>query len=157
MPIVETVNGRNYRVGDIITIKDGANKTIHCTPNLKCIIYCRNKNDKNLIGLQAMQEQSHWHDLDGHLDPGYGYWVNSDTFRRIVSQGPEKVKVVKSFKIGEIDLKGKTGKVVGFIEDKKYPSTFVEFEENVGGCSADGLGKRGHCVAIPKSALSNTE
>lgn len=31
---------------------------------------------------------------------------------------------------------------------------FVEFEEDIGGCSCDGLGKKGHCIAVSKEILA---
>lgn len=42
-------------------------------------------------------------------------------------------------------------KVLATLPNDDY---FVEFEEDVGGCSCDGLGKKGRCIAVSKEILA---
>ena len=50
-----------------------------------------------------------------------------------------------------VDLKGRSCRMLAGFEDG---TVFVEFEEDVNGCSADGLGKAGHCVAVNTKVLT---
>jgi hypothetical protein len=49
------------------------------------------------------------------------------------------------------NLKGLRCEIITQLEDGNY---FVEFEEDVGGCSCDGLGRRGHCIVVSAHSLT---
>ena len=50
------------------------------------------------------------------------------------------------------DLRGKKCKPLAVVGNSDY---IVEFAEDIGGCSGDGLGKLGHCVAVDKKLLKS--
>lgn len=61
--------------------------------------------------------------------------------------------IAKDFEIGGKNVKGAEVRVLGQFSDRKNSFTVVEFKENVGGHSGDGLGKRGHCWSVPAGTL----
>jgi len=50
-----------------------------------------------------------------------------------------------------VELGGKPCRMLAGLDDG---TVFVEFNEDVNGCSADGLGKAGHCVAVKTKILT---
>jgi hypothetical protein len=50
-----------------------------------------------------------------------------------------------------VNLEGKPCHMLAGLEDG---TVFVEFEEDVNGCSADGLGRAGYCVAVNTKVLT---
>ncbi len=61
--------------------------------------------------------------------------------------------IKKDFEIGGKNMKGAEVTVLGTFADGKNSFSVVEFKENVGGHSADGLGKKGHCWSVPAGTL----
>lgn len=61
--------------------------------------------------------------------------------------------ISKDFEIGGKNMKGAEVKVLGIFAKGKDAFSVVEFKENVGGHSADGLGKKGHCWSVPGGIL----
>ena len=56
-------------------------------------------------------------------------------------------KVVKPYKFRGRQLEGKPVRVLGTLSDSQH--AVVEFNEDVGGHSADGHGKKGRCLILP--------
>lgn len=67
---------------------------------------------------------------------------------------PKNLRISQKFMFRDKNLEGMPCKKLSVLEGGDY---FVELEENVGGCSCDGLGKAGHCVIIPSNILSEIE
>lgn len=106
-----------------------------------------------LIGLYSPQSIKGWGDLDGMVPQGHGSWQDSRyllNFFELIQQ--DKV-VAKDFNFKKRNLKGMRCKVVHY--NRSQGHSFVEFDENVGGGSADGLGKAGFCVVLPSELLEN--
>lgn len=55
----------------------------------------------------------------------------------------------------DMNFKGRNlkGMKCQFLIEVDSDTAFVELEEDVGGCSADGFGKTGHCVVVNKGIL----
>lgn len=105
-----------------------------------------------------------WGDLKGMCGDNHGFWISPGAvltgikiIRTHAVQGDTpinssngKVRYIKS----ELIFKRKSliGKKCTIIRPFKRfsdsSSYFVEFEENIGGCSCDGLGKSGHCLPV---------
>lgn len=106
-----------------------------------------------LIGIVSNQPNAvDWGDLDGMVAPGTGLWIDSRYLAQYFDLSISKTMIVKDkFMFRRKNLEGMKCRTVGTLPDNK--SSFVEFDENVDGCSADGLGKAGHCVIIPHEYL----
>lgn len=67
--------------------------------------------------------------------------------------GPIKKKqyyITKDVVLKKRNLKGLECKIITPLDSN---NVFVEFEEDVGGCSCDSMGKRGHCIAVRSDCL----
>lgn len=126
------------RVGNIVTI--------HCI---------REEDDgRFLIGLYSKVPISNWNNLENSVEEGQGYWVRSNDINSMLTQiGSCVVVIAKDFKFKKHNLKGMQAKLLCRTSFKT--SCFIELEEDVGGGSADGTGKAGHCVVVPSEVLSN--
>lgn len=104
-----------------------------------------------LVGLHSPDERiDGWGDLDGHTGNRRGWWVSANELSGCIIEGNDDFEVSKDIEHRGVKLKGKTCRRLATMSDG---SIFVEFDEDVNGCSADGLGKTGHCVALSPSAL----
>lgn len=107
------------------------------------------------IGLESDRRIESFHDLNGMTKEYYGYFFNfSDFLKGHFVVVPEEMLVAKSWIFKKKELKGHQCKFLGSVTDK---FAYVEFKDNVGGGSADGLGKAGHCVVIPKDVLAEVK
>jgi hypothetical protein len=91
-----------------------------------------------------------WHDLEGELPNRTAFWVTESELITCFAFAVNEAEVKDDIMLKNRNLKGMTGKILGLMDKYFY---FLEFDEDVGGCSADGLGKAGHCVAINKKHL----
>jgi hypothetical protein len=92
-----------------------------------------------------------WGDLDGEVENRKGWWINKDNLAKCVSGWGGTYEVSVKLEHRGVNLKGKSCRMLAGLDDG---TVFVEFEEDVNGCSADGLGKTGHCVAVNTKLLT---
>jgi hypothetical protein len=92
-----------------------------------------------------------WHDFEGEVEECSGHWVELNNLLKYFDIQSQNARITKDIYIRNRNLKGMVGKIVAIGE-----LAFVELNEDVGGCSADGLGKAGHCVAVPVHAIEST-
>lgn len=108
--------------------------------------------DSKTIGIYSERSHPNWGDLDGTVALEHGYYVDpmtlKDNFERIGVQ----YFVSETYKYNDIDLTGKVCNVLYITSDRE--TSFVEFEDDIGGGGCDGLGKHGHCIAMPSYLLS---
>jgi hypothetical protein len=64
------------------------------------------------------------------------------------------MEITKDVEFKKHPLKGMKCRIVTSLSNGDH---IVELEENVGGLSADGLGKQGHCVVISPSHLKTVK
>ena len=92
-----------------------------------------------------------WHNLDGMLPSRAGYYIREkhliDAFTRV----SDTMFISKPFSFKRRDLKNMKCKTISPMPGGK--EMVVEFDEDVGGCGADGLGKAGHCLVVPNNVL----
>ena len=91
-----------------------------------------------------------WHDLDGQVDSGRGRWFGATELGQYIDVPDGQVVINK-----DINFKGRNlkGMKCQFLIEVGADTAFVELEEDVGGCSADGFGKAGHCVVVNRGIL----
>ena len=92
-----------------------------------------------------------WHNLEGLVPSHQGYWVTREQIFTCVDLiGEKDLKIKGNLTFKGKKLKGKKCKILSSLEDG---SMFVEFDENIGGTSCDGLGHRGHCIVVDPEML----
>ena len=109
------------------------------------------------IGVTSKKALKSWGDLNGQTASGHGLWLSIevvDKYFKLDHVG-RKMVIKNKFMFKRKDLRGKTCKIVGNLPNSKI--TFVELQEHIDGCSADGLGKAGHCILISQEHLKKVE
>jgi len=106
--------------------------------------------DKRL-GIRSEKRLEGWGDLDGLVPRRQGYWATREVIHDNFDLVEPKFIVNANVQHKKHSLKGMKCTLLRDIGDGEY--SFVELEENVGGGSADGLGKAGHCVLVPAGSL----
>ncbi len=107
----------------------------------------------NNIGIVSEKYIEGWGSLNGRCEEGYGLWVTMNFFTKHfkINSSTRRALIKDEFIFRRKDLKGKVGNMISQLPGSEL--FFVEFDENLGGCSADGLGKAGRCVMIPKKHI----
>jgi hypothetical protein len=121
------------------------------------VIKERNDSDNRfLIGLVSEIPNGNWSNLDGAVAPGHGYYFRRrELFSYFVPIIMERMMINDSYTFRKLELQGMECNMLAFLPDGK--SVFVEFDKDVGGCASDGLGKAGHCLAVPKEILKKVK
>lgn len=137
------------KIGDVFVAKPAALGS-YVEHDCEFRVGCMQEGEAS-IGLISAVRQPNWHGLDGATDHGHGWWVThselAGNFREIASN----VVITKTIMYKKHNLKGLKANTI--TRDSTGKFYFVELEENVGGGSADGLGKHGHCVMVPTNAI----
>jgi hypothetical protein len=87
--------------------------------------------------------------------PYQGLWIDSGTLFSFFELFHCQKMITEDFNFKKRNLKGMKCRIL--CHDSKQDQCFVELDDNVGGGSADGLGKTGHCVVLSSSLLKNAE
>lgn len=124
------------------------------------IVLIDNYEDKQYeIGVYAPDAPDGWHDLDEEIDEPNGYYFSHEDFVNYFRRDNAYKILGKTFYFaGSTELKGRrlTGLKCKVLK-KSQSHMLLEFEENIGGSSGDGIGKSGHCLisAYRKDYLSD--
>jgi hypothetical protein len=152
--IIFTKGPVSYVLGDIITLNQRAEDSHVAKAGTKVELYMRHFDyGDEMVGLYSSSGIPGWGDLDGEVSTGKGWWINIDELRSMVESpimDKRRNRISKDFEFNGRNLKGLEGVPLALIETGEM---FIELDENVGGGSADGLGKRGHCVLVPRKYL----
>ena len=158
MPKLIMLNHKVYELGDMVTLNEEGERRGIGPAGLMVQLYDWHPDEHKVIGLYCEDSLSNWGTLDGEVSDQHGWWINIDELD-ICVVNPNKnrsVKIInKSLNIGGIELKGKECKLLCPIQNTDM--VFVEFNEDVNGCSADGLGKRGYCLGVPTNVLKDVK
>ena len=142
-------DGMPVKVGSYLEVINPDFCRTGATIRVKTII---GKGDCVEIGIYSNIAQPGWHDLDGRVSNGHGYWMDRKSFVRFL-RPKDILKYVVSgdIKYKNISLKGMRCKIL----HSNYNDThcFVELEKDVGGGSGDGTGKKGHCIVLDGNIL----
>ena len=154
MPSALVIKGRLFNWGDKVMLNRIASDNGICPPGTIVELFMWHPEHEDTVGVYSNSPISNWHDLDGEVPSRRGWWLTVGELAMYIDFISEKVQVVaKDFEFNGISLKDKECRVLASIE--RTGLVFVEFDEDIGGCSADGLGKRGHCAAIPQKFLKD--
>lgn len=150
MPV--KLNGRMFNTGDNVTLNNRARHHIPgVSEGLTVEIHIIRAGQPPVVGLYSPGGRiDGWADLDGNVSSRRGWWISTEELELCVHEGAGEYEVTKSFEHRGVQLKGKACKHLVTMHDG---TVFVEFDEDVNGCSADGLGKAGHCVALDRKIL----
>lgn len=147
MPI--RMNGRLYSQGDVVVFNHQARAHTGAPSGLRVELYSLASNGK--IGLYSLDHKvGGWNDLNGEVDDYRGWFIDASELEGIIERSDARYEINKSIVYRGKELKGMPCKVVASIEGHLV---FVELDEHVDGCSADGLGKAGHCVAVSDRSI----
>jgi len=156
MPIM-LENGRMITVGEDIYLSKAAQDRGIGPKGQLIQIYELHPESSDTVGLFSETVIDGWSDLDGEVDNGHGWYVSIKDLNWIIESNEGRMKIVtRNFEFNGVRLKGNKCKFLSVLEGTKDNLAFVEFEEDIGGCSADGLGKRGHCVAVPRKIIKDS-
>jgi len=149
MPSSVKLNGRIYHKGDSITFNQQARGILYAPAGLTVKILFINGSSVGLYSPHALDE---WGDLDGEVDSQHGWWIDTNHLEQCVEGYYEGTyEISGKLEHRGVELGGKPCRMLAGLDDG---TVFVEFNEDVNGCSADGLGKAGHCVAVKTKILT---
>lgn len=147
------IGGKAFSFGDRIMLNHACGAAGVAPAGTIVELICWNDDHENMVGVYSETPIAAWHELNGEVDMNHGWWLSLDELEMFIDWpgGARRFIVYKDFEYNGIQLKGKECTFHTGID--KTGLSFVEFDENLGGCSADGLGKRGHCIAVPSKFL----
>ena len=105
------------------------------------------------IGLKASypHENDDWHNLDGLVPQYQGRWFSpQDILHCFNIPGKDVYYIQKDLEVRGRNLRDMSCRILSYSNSN---SVFVEFEEDIGGCGADGLGRKGHCLLVEGDIL----
>ena len=143
MPSTIKLNGRLYQKGDVLTFNKAAPDICRAPANLRVQIMFIRDGSAGLYSLD--QRVDSWSDLDGEVDDNRGWWIGKRELEKCIRAFGDQYEIAGPLKHRGVELEGMPCHSLAGLEDG---TVFVEFERDVNGCSADGLGKSGHCVAV---------
>lgn len=149
-------NGQTLAIGDHVTLSAEAQIKGIGPAGHSVQLYEMHPDDDHVVGLYSDTQLAGWGDLDGEVGDNHGWYVNVQDLIWLLEWNQGKAKIINSnFEFNGVQLKGSECKFLSSIQNTKDKLVFVELNEDVGGCSADGLGKRGHCVAVPSKIIKD--
>lgn len=85
-----------------------------------------------------------------------GYWLTLwvGDFVKMFSRQPTSFQIVnRDYMYKKKNLKGERCRIIAVLS---FRDVFVEMENNIGGGSCDGTGRKGHCIPIKKEFLTSS-
>lgn len=127
------------RIGDIAKIVE--------------IRLARHVTDSKILIVRIGNPHLNWGNLDGMVPnrTGMQLYLGDLLHYFDLSNTSEKVYISKDLTFKNRNLKGLDCKMLATLPNG---DRFVEFKEDIGGCSCDGLGKRGHCITVDEGLLA---
>lgn len=106
---------------------------------------------ESYVTLCRDEPHPNWGDGEGATEPGYGLLIVADNYTAyFTDKSHSRLQINEDVEFRGRNLKGMVGHPLTKFGRKEM---FLELDEDVGGCSCDGIGKRGHCVLVPRGAL----
>jgi len=142
------------RVGDVVAITEyGAQNYPYGQQGdrAEVINIDLNKSRISRSSIYLRRDTSHpnWSDAGGNTPPGKGVVISVSEFMEVYERCEIEMVVSKHIIHRGRDLIGmpcrtivRSGRMFG-----------VQFKEDIGGCSCDGLGKRGYCLLVNNNCL----
>lgn len=146
------IGDRRIKIGDKLRSNNNANDNGLCPPNMLVTVKTFRNDGEILIGLCSDQRVDGWGNLDGKVLSRTGYWASRDCIMDNFDYLTNDHEVIEDYKFKGVNLRGMS--CVLLHHDQRNGQCFVELDEDVGGGSADGMGRKGHCVVVPASKLN---
>lgn len=152
MPKHVVIGDKRLCVGDKVRSKERAAENGICKGDYMLTVRCIKNDGELFVGLYSERRLKGWGDLDGLVPFRQGFWATRDVILdnfELISNS-YVISAEENFK-GH-NLKDMRCKLLHLNRSRNY--AFVELEKNVGGGSADGNGRKGHCVVVSSKALA---
>ena len=104
--------------------------------------------ERNGVALQTDKEYDGWHSFDGDLEENTGYLINHKAFLKCF-----EAITFSSLERTESKLIEGSISMCTIISEGDSNDVLVEFDEDIGGNSGDGVGKQGHCLLLNKDVF----
>ena len=105
------------------------------------------------IGIIADERSDHFHTLDGMAPERKGYWLTlEEAFAYLDLVQLKQQYIISDVIYRKTNLKGMKCNIISSIGENDY---MVELEEDIGGSSGDGMGKKGHCIPVPTKIVGS--
>jgi len=144
------VDGKRIREGTILIAKEGAEQSFGCKTGTSLSVRSVGV-VRGIIGVESKRRIPDWGDLDGTVGNRKGLWILISEMVGKFSITEEKYRVDVDFEFAGRNLRGKECKIISNTHNPAIVA--VEFSENVNGGSADGIGKKGHCLIMDLNLL----
>lgn len=155
MPRTIKIGDILLRVGDKLRSTDAAFGNGICPPGRLVTVNTINEdNDEVVVGLYSSRRISDWGTLDDRVPNKQGLWANRDCIidnfeplrndHVITGDETHRGRSLKGMACTVLHVDGTTG------------NAFVELDEDIGGNSADGIGKKGHCTVVNKNSVEKS-
>lgn len=146
------INGKQYHKGSRFKLSEFAAQSCGAPEGLEIDLVCVNNGE---VGIQSLSQNiPQWHELGGRVPSHRGWWMEKQILKRCIDsdtyENQNNYEISKKLSYKGVELRGKQCKI---LFRTGYNTTFVEFKDNIDGCSADGLGKTGHCIAVKPMLL----
>lgn len=129
-----------------------------CPPNTEVTVRnFRQMGGYTAVGVESRTSHQGWTDLNGNCPPHKGLYLSEATLIDNFELANKRYVIAHGTTFKGADISNMKCRLINKSESLKC--VFVELEHNVGGGSADGCGKMGHCIPLPIDAvkLSNTK
>ena len=152
MPEQVTIGDKRIHIGDMLRSNVNAAENGICNPNMTFTVRAIKDDGELVVGLYSPLRLSRWGDLDGRVPRRQGFWASRDCIldNFDLIRNDHVIAGEESFK--GTSLNGERCKVLHI--DNRSSMAFVELDKNVGGGSADGIGRHGHCVVVNSKSLT---
>lgn len=149
------IDTKMIRVGSKLTANSKAERRGICNTNEVLTVIKIRTEDQPYIGVRSDYDHSLWGNLEGSTEDHRGMWLEGNSIFKYFSLESDSIIINKDFKFKNKNLKGMGCKIL--YQDKRNDQYFVEFVDNIGGGSADGMGKTGHCIVLPGNLWENNK
>ena len=154
MTSIKLNDGRTLTIGDSLIIVDSSLGGPFRPVGKKFKVGALTNDGDIHIGIFSEKPVDGWHDLGGKVPMGHGYWLGVGDVARFFDLVVTDYVIKSSMIYKNIELKGKKCSLLRLMSDDLM---LIEFEENIGGGSGDGLGKKGHCIIVSSSMLEEAK
>ena len=146
------INGHRLFIGHKVRATSDAERNEICTEGTICTVKALKNDGYTLVGLYSTKRIPSWGSLDGMVPPRQGFWASIDCIVDNFSISDTGFEIVKPTRFHGRNLLGMPCKLINTNRDDEI--ALVELDKNVGGGSADGLGKRGHCIVVSTNSIA---
>jgi hypothetical protein len=151
MPKHITIGDKRLCIGNKVRSTERAAENGICSADMILTVHQFKGDGELLVGLYSERRLGGWGDLDGAVPSKQGFWATRDVILDNFELISNDYIITGNESFKGKNLKNMRCKILHV--DRRSGATFVELDKNVGGGSADGSGRRGHCVVVSQKSL----